>query len=190
MSKIIVAAPPIPGELSPLLYIAKGLAERGHHITVVTGSGVRAQVEQAGLAFVPVSGRADFDAAAVTGSPQRAKPAPGPEMLAEAERLHAAFAIPQIRQPPLVEQAMGTKPQALLRQLDAACHSADGRERAALRSGRLWYGTRASTPRCGRWVRGLRRLSSRRSSRGWAPAPRSLVPPRTSRARRRSGPAR
>jgi MGT family glycosyltransferase len=81
MSKIIVAAPPVPGELSPLLQIARGLAGRGHHITVVTGSGFRAEVENAGLAFVPVSGQADFDASVVAGSSERAKLAPGPEML-------------------------------------------------------------------------------------------------------------
>src|SRR6202011_3868044 len=81
MSKIIVAAPPVPGELSPLLSIARGLAGRGHHIRVVTGSGFRAQVEDAGLAFIPVSGEADIDAGVVHGSPERAKLAPGPEML-------------------------------------------------------------------------------------------------------------
>jgi transposase len=44
---------------------------------------------------------------------------------AEADRLHAALRIPQIRQPPLVEQAMGRQTLALLRQLEAACLSAD-----------------------------------------------------------------
>ena len=50
---------------------------------------------------------------------------------AEAERIHAAWAAPQIRQPPAVEQAMGAKTRALLRQLDAACASADELEAAA-----------------------------------------------------------
>ena len=39
----------------------------------------------------------------------------------EAARLRAAFRAPQMRQPPLVEQAMGRQAMALLRQLDAAC---------------------------------------------------------------------
>jgi transposase len=41
----------------------------------------------------------------------------------EAERLHAVFQLPQLRQLPLVEQAMGRQALALLRQLDAACSS-------------------------------------------------------------------
>ncbi|PRY35668.1 nucleotide disphospho-sugar-binding domain-containing protein [Umezawaea tangerina] len=81
MAKIIVAAPPIEGELAPLLQLARGLAERGHLITVVTGSRFRAQVEQAGLGFVPHTGTADFDIRVVAEDPERMKLAPGPEML-------------------------------------------------------------------------------------------------------------
>ncbi|MCX4966884.1 IS110 family transposase [Streptomyces sp. NBC_00654] len=44
---------------------------------------------------------------------------------AEAERLHTALRSPQMRQLPLVEKAMGRQALALLRQLDAACTSAD-----------------------------------------------------------------
>jgi hypothetical protein len=50
---------------------------------------------------------------------------------AEAARLHAAFGQEQMRQPPLVEQAMGRQALALLRQLDAACQSADDLQQAA-----------------------------------------------------------
>ena len=81
MAKIIVAAPPVTGELSPLLQLAEGLARRGHHITVVTGSRFRARVENAGLAFTPVTGLADFDDRLFGDDPERAKLAPGPEML-------------------------------------------------------------------------------------------------------------
>jgi UDP:flavonoid glycosyltransferase YjiC (YdhE family) len=81
MAKIIVAAPPITGELSPLLELGRGLARRGHHITVVTGSRFRADVENAGLAFMPVTGPADFDDRLFGEDPERAKLAPGPEML-------------------------------------------------------------------------------------------------------------
>lgn len=81
MAKIIVAAPPVTGELSPLLLLAERLAERGHQITVVTGSRFRTRVEGAGLAFVPVTGLADFDDRVLGEDPERAKLAPGPEML-------------------------------------------------------------------------------------------------------------
>lgn len=50
---------------------------------------------------------------------------------AEAVRIHAALRIPQMRQPEPVEAAMGAKTRALLRQLDAACTSADELEQAA-----------------------------------------------------------
>jgi transposase len=53
---------------------------------------------------------------------------------AEAQRLREAFRTGQMRQPPLVEQAMGRQALALLRQLDAACASADDLEAAAIES--------------------------------------------------------
>jgi transposase len=53
---------------------------------------------------------------------------------AEAQRLRDAFRAGQMRQLPLVEQAMGRQSLALLRQLDAACTSADDLERAAVES--------------------------------------------------------
>ena len=53
---------------------------------------------------------------------------------AEARRLRDAFRQEQMRQLPLVEQAMGRQTLALLRQLDAACASADDLEQAATES--------------------------------------------------------
>lgn len=44
---------------------------------------------------------------------------------AEVERLHTALRAPRMRQLPLVEEAMGRQTLALLRQLDAACTSAE-----------------------------------------------------------------
>ena len=81
MAKIIIAAPPITGELSPLLELGRGLAGRGHQITVVTGSRFRAVAEDAGLGFTPVTGAADFDDRLLGEDPKRAGLAPGPEML-------------------------------------------------------------------------------------------------------------
>ena len=52
----------------------------------------------------------------------------------EAQRLHDAFRKEQMRQLPLVEQAMGKQSTALLRQLDAACASADELAQAAAES--------------------------------------------------------
>ncbi|MGH3405116.1 MAG: IS110 family transposase [Streptosporangiaceae bacterium] len=53
---------------------------------------------------------------------------------AEATRLREAFRTDQMRQLPLVEDAMGHQALALLRQLDAACASADNLEAAATAS--------------------------------------------------------
>lgn len=61
MAKIIVAAPPFPGDFTPLLQIGRGLAARGHQVTMLAWSSVRAAVEEAGLAFVPPAGAADYD---------------------------------------------------------------------------------------------------------------------------------
>jgi transposase len=52
----------------------------------------------------------------------------------EAHRLRTAFRTEQMRQPLLVEQAMGRQALALLRQLDAACVNADDLEQAAVES--------------------------------------------------------
>ena len=52
----------------------------------------------------------------------------------EAARLREAFRTEQMRQLPLVEQAMGRQALALLRQLDAACAAADDLEHAATES--------------------------------------------------------
>ena len=53
---------------------------------------------------------------------------------AEAARLREAFRQEQMRQPPLVEEAMGRQSLALLRQLDAACQNASDLEAAAIES--------------------------------------------------------
>jgi transposase len=51
---------------------------------------------------------------------------------AEVERLHTALRAPQMRQLPLAGQAMGRQALALLRQLDAACASADDLAEASI----------------------------------------------------------
>jgi transposase len=53
---------------------------------------------------------------------------------AEADRLHTVLRVSQMRQLPQVEQAMGAKTLALLRQLEAACISADELAAAAVES--------------------------------------------------------
>ncbi|MEV6636929.1 nucleotide disphospho-sugar-binding domain-containing protein [Actinoplanes sp. NPDC051470] len=81
MVKMIVAAPPIPGEFGPLLRLARALAARGHRITFLTGSVYREQVESAGLHFAPLGGAADYDFQQFVAERATAGLAPGPEQL-------------------------------------------------------------------------------------------------------------
>jgi transposase len=77
------------------------------------------------------------DAAALTAAQLRAalkKAGRSRGIDAEAARLRQAFRAGQMRQLPLVEQAMGRQALALLGQLDAACAAADDLERAAAES--------------------------------------------------------
>lgn len=74
MAKIIVAAPPIPGELRPLLAIGRALAARGHEITVLTGTALRDTVRKAGLDFAPLAGDADYDTAGLGSGPEGSGP--------------------------------------------------------------------------------------------------------------------
>jgi transposase len=76
-------------------------------------------------------------AAALTLSPLRAllrKAGRSRGIDAEATRLRQAFRTAQMRQLPLVEQAMGRQAQALLGQLDAACTAAGDLEQAVIES--------------------------------------------------------
>src|SRR3954454_15611786 len=81
MPKIIVAAPPITGELAPPLELARGLNHRGHQVTVLTGSRFRTDGESKGLPFSPLRGKADFDDRELGNNPQRESLTPGPEQL-------------------------------------------------------------------------------------------------------------
>ena len=112
MAKIIIAAPPIAGELSPLLELGRGLTGRGHQITVVTGSRFRAVAEDAGLGFTPVTGLADFDDRLLGENPERAGLAPGPEML-NYDWIHA-FVTPMPDQYAVLQQLLAQDPDQYL----------------------------------------------------------------------------
>jgi UDP:flavonoid glycosyltransferase YjiC (YdhE family) len=82
LPKIIVAAPPVPGEFTPLLQVARGLAARGHQVTVLTGSAFGPAVEEAGLPFALLAGTADYDIRELHSQPERAALPPGPAQTA------------------------------------------------------------------------------------------------------------
>ena len=81
MAKLIVAAPPVPGEFGPLLQIARALAERGHQVTVLSGGLFREAVESAGLRFASLAGAADYDIRELVTAREAAGTVPGPEQL-------------------------------------------------------------------------------------------------------------
>ena len=82
MTSVIVAAPPYTGELQPLLQVAEGLVQRGHEVTVVTGSRFDARVAATGARFVPLTGVADFDDRHLDQAfPEAATVEPGPDQL-------------------------------------------------------------------------------------------------------------
>ena len=112
MSSIIVAAPPVTGELQPLLQIAASLVDRGHAVTVLTGSRFGPQVAATGSRFVALTGAADFDDRRMIETfPEAATVAPGPDQLNFVFGL-MADAIPDEHR--LLQAMLDADPEALL----------------------------------------------------------------------------
>lgn len=112
MSSIIVMAPPYTGELQPLLQIASALVDRGHSVTMVTGSRFGAQVAAVGARFVPLTGAADFDDRRFLEEfPEAAAIAPGPDQINFLFKV-SADAIPD--QHRLLQELLEADPDAAL----------------------------------------------------------------------------
>ncbi|CAA9310032.1 MAG: hypothetical protein AVDCRST_MAG48-1986 [uncultured Friedmanniella sp.] len=54
MSHFLLPATPIYGHVTPRVAIGRGLAQRGHAVTLLTGRKYEATVVAAGLAFRPL----------------------------------------------------------------------------------------------------------------------------------------
>jgi MGT family glycosyltransferase len=61
MSHFLLPCTPIYGHVSPMLAIGRGLAGRGHRVTVLTGTKYRAAVEGSGLTHRPLPAEVDYD---------------------------------------------------------------------------------------------------------------------------------
>jgi len=61
MAEVIIAATALDGHVAPMLCIGSDLINRGHDVTVLTGSRFRSAVEDMGARFAPLSGCADID---------------------------------------------------------------------------------------------------------------------------------
>jgi UDP:flavonoid glycosyltransferase YjiC (YdhE family) len=82
MARIIVAAAPATGHFRPMRAIAADLVQRGHDVTVTSGSQFGASAEAVGARFVPLRGIADFDGDNEEKNfPEIADIPPGPERL-------------------------------------------------------------------------------------------------------------
>ena len=67
MADFLLPSTPIYGHVRPMLTIGAGLRERGHAVTVLTGSKYEAAVRAAGLRFRPLPAAADYDDADLSG---------------------------------------------------------------------------------------------------------------------------
>jgi len=61
MSRILLAATPAVGHVKPMLNLAQPLVEEGHEVFFQTSDIFAAQVEAAGLTFLPLLGNANYD---------------------------------------------------------------------------------------------------------------------------------
>ncbi len=61
MARYLLCATPAGGHVYPVLQVASGLKERGHDVTVLTGSRFRSAVEGAGITFQSLTGDADIN---------------------------------------------------------------------------------------------------------------------------------
>jgi len=61
MAVVLLASNPIHGHVGPILQVGERLAERGHSVTMVTGTRFRERVEAVGARFVPLADAADYD---------------------------------------------------------------------------------------------------------------------------------
>lgn len=61
MSHFLLPSTPIYGHVGPMLTIGRGLAARGHRVSVLTGRKYRSAVESHGLTFLPLPAAVDYD---------------------------------------------------------------------------------------------------------------------------------
>ena len=65
MTKVLLLSSPIFGHVSPMLALGRGLRQRGHEVTLLTGSKYAASAAGAGLDFLPLPREVDYDDADV-----------------------------------------------------------------------------------------------------------------------------
>ncbi|MDB6454283.1 glycosyltransferase [Falsirhodobacter sp. 20TX0035] len=82
MSRILVATTSQTGHVLPVLSLLPALREAGHDITFITGSRWAEKLRDKGIRHIPLTGKADYDAADVNVTfPERRNAVPGPDFL-------------------------------------------------------------------------------------------------------------
>lgn len=61
MSHFLLPSTPIYGHVTPMLTIGRGLLDRGHQVSVLTGQKYRRTVESQGMTFLPLPAEVDYD---------------------------------------------------------------------------------------------------------------------------------
>ena len=61
MSHFLLPSTPMYGHVAPMIGIGRGLVQRGHRVTLLTGSKFRSAATDAGLSFLPLPAEADYD---------------------------------------------------------------------------------------------------------------------------------
>ncbi|QJU52288.1 glycosyltransferase [Herbiconiux sp. KACC 21604] len=73
MSSYLLCSTPVHGHVTPLLAVARHLADGGHRVRFLTGARYRASVESTGALFLPLPAEADYDDSDMNASfPERA----------------------------------------------------------------------------------------------------------------------
>ncbi len=60
MSNVLLTATPLFGHVNPMLGVGRGLRDRGHQVTVLTGRAFGPEVQAQGLGFVPLPAETDL----------------------------------------------------------------------------------------------------------------------------------
>ena len=115
MPHYLFGSTPIQGHVAPMLAIAAELIERGHRVTVVTGSRFRDAVEAVGATHRPLTGAADYDDRLMTEDDEDEDLSGLNGLRLMREGMETIFVVPMREQSRVVERAIDDlAPDAIL----------------------------------------------------------------------------
>ena len=115
MPHYVFGSTPIQGHVAPMLAIAAELIERGHRVTVITGSRFRDAVEAVGATHRPLTGAADYDDRLMTEDDEDDDLPESKGLQLMREGMETIFVVPMREQSRAVERAIDDlAPDAIL----------------------------------------------------------------------------